>query len=119
MVRDKNGFETLLDRIKYYNDSLYSLLPKEETLTISRDVLASLIDSATAEQLSRLASSTTSVIRDNVFESRLSHHHQAISEVANLALQVRDKNISGEQSLWIDEQNITYDDDLLNDRSLN
>ena len=50
-IKDKSGFEMLLDRLRYYNDSLYCLLPKESINTITRDVLANLIDAATSERL--------------------------------------------------------------------
>ena len=62
-IKDKSGFDMLLDRLSYYNDSLYCLLPKESVNTISRDVLANLIDAATSERLLQYAAVASSSTR--------------------------------------------------------
>ena len=107
-IKDKDGFEKLLDRLHYYNDSLYSLLPKENINAIERDVLANLIDAATSERLlqyATVASPSARSIQDNFAVSQ----YRTIASAAMTSLQIADFNHLPPFDVWINETSISYD----------
>lgn len=107
-IKDKHGFEMLLDRLCYYNDSLYCLLPKESINTIERDVLASLIDAATSQRLQQygtVASPSARDIQDNVTTTQYS----TIASAAMASLQIADVDHLPPVNVWIDETSVSYD----------
>ena len=111
-LKDMSGFEMLLDRIKYYNDSLYSLLPKEDTRTIARDVLASLIDSATMERLSQLMAPTLPPSQGTLDGKKDNlDQYGTIAAAASTSLQVRSLDETLSSGMWIEEKAVEYDSD--------
>ena len=107
-IKDKDGFEMLLDRLHYYNDSLYGLLPKENINAIDRDVLANLIDAATSERLlqyATVASPSPRSVQDN-FAAR---QYATIASAAMTSLQIADVNHLPRFDVWINETSISYD----------
>lgn len=107
-IKDKHGFEMLLDRLCYYNDSLYCLLPKESINTIERDVLASLIDAATSQRLQQygtVASPSARDVQDNV----ATRQYSTIASAAMASLQIADVDHLPPVNVWVDETSISYD----------
>jgi len=93
-VKDKDGFGKFLEQLKYYNDSLYSLLPVEIGITITRDVLASLVGSASDETLLQFRS----LGRKEEKQLRRSSggkgaSYKGISSVASVALKIRYQSV--------------------------
>ena len=107
-IKDKDGFEMLLDRLHYYNDSLYNLLPKENVNAIERDVLANLIDAATSERLlqyATVASSSASSIQNNFAATQFT----TIASAALASLQIAGVNSPPRSHVWINGRSISYD----------
>ena len=98
----------LFDRLRYYNDSLYCLLPKENSNAIKRDVLANLIGSATSERLlqyATVASPSSRSIQDNF----VARQYTTITSAAMTSLQIADVNHLPPVDVWINETSISYD----------
>ena len=108
-VKGKDGFELLLDRLRYYNDTLYCLLPKDRINTITRDVLANLIDAVTSEKLLQYTAveshSAQSIIQNNSTISQ----YTTIASAALASLQITNVDHSPRVSVWIDKTSISYD----------
>ena len=107
-VKYKDGFEELLDLLHYYNDSLYSLLPKENINAIERDVLANLIDAATSERLlqyATVASQSAQSIQNHFAASQ----YTTIASAATASLQITDVDRLQPVNVWISETAISYD----------
>ena len=107
-IKDKDGFELLLDRLRYYNDSLYFLLPKESINTIRRDVLANLIDAATSERLLQYATVASPLAR-NIQDNFAGRQYTTIASAAMTSLQIADVNHLPPSDVWINETSISYD----------
>ena len=107
-IKDKDGFELLLDRLHYYNDSIYCLLPKESINAIKRDVLANLIDAATSERLlqyATVASPPGRSTQDNFATAQ----YTTIASAAVASLRITDVDRFPPANVWIDETSIRYD----------
>lgn len=87
-VRDKDAFSKLLEQLKYYNDSLYSLLPVETGITIMRDVLASLVALADDDTLQQFRS----LGREDEQRARPLSYKELYS-AANVALKIRNSTL--------------------------
>ena len=107
-IKDKDGFEMLLDRLHYYNDSLYGLLPKENINAIDRDVLANLIDAATSERLLQYATVASPTPR-SIQDSFAARQYATIASAAMTSLQIADVNHLPRFDVWINETSINYD----------
>lgn len=107
-IKDKHGFEMLLDRLCYYNDSLYCLLPKESINTIERDVLASLIDAATSQRLLQYGTVTSPSARD-IQDNVATPQYSTIASAAMASLQIADVDHLPPVNVWVDETSISYD----------
>ena len=103
------GLKLLLDRLCYYNDSLYCLLPKETINTITRDVLANLIDVAKLERLLQLTAVALPSGRDMVQNSHTAFRYMTISSAAMTSLQIANVDHSPPVNVWINEASISYD----------
>ena len=101
-IKDKDGFEMLLDRLRYYNDSLYSLLPKENINAIERDVLANLIGAAPSERLLQYASVASPSGR-SVQDSFAATQYTTIASAAMASLQIADAHPLPLFDVWINE----------------
>lgn len=108
-IKDKSGFEALLERIRYYNDSLYCLLPKDSIETITRDTLAKLISSATSERLLQYTAAVEPTESRSSINSLPPAQYATIASAAQTSLQVANCDQSSYDTIWIDEQSITYD----------
>ena len=107
-IKHKDGFELLLDRLRYYNDSLYSLLPKENINAIERDVLANLIGAAPSERLLQYASVASPSGR-SVQDSFAATQYTTIASAAMASLQIADAHPLPLFDVWINETSISYD----------
>ena len=107
-IRDKSGFEMLLDRLRYYNDSLYCLLPKESVKAIERDVLASLIDAASSQRLLQYAT-VASPSEERVQGNFTNPQYSTIASAAKTSLQMADVDPLPTVNVWFDETSISYD----------
>lgn len=108
-IKDKSGFEALLERIRYYNDSLYCLLPKDSIETITRDTLAKLISSATSERLLQYTAAVEPTESRSSINSLLPAQYATIASAAQTSLQIANSDQLSYDNIWIDEQSITYD----------
>ncbi len=109
VLKDKTGFETLLDRLRYYNDSLYCFLPKDSINTITRDVLANLMDAATSERLSQYAAAASPSARSSVQDKVAASQYTTIASAAMASLQIAGVSHSPSVNVWIDETSMSYD----------
>ena len=107
-VKDKGGFEELLDLLHYYNGSLYSLLPKENINAIERDVLANLIDAATSERLLQYAT-VASRSAQSIQNHSAATQYTTIASAATASLQITDVDLLQPVNVWISETSISYD----------
>lgn len=107
-VKDKGGFEELLDLLHYYNDSLYSLLPKANINAIERDVLANLIDAATSERLLQYAT-VASPSAQSIQNDFAATQYTTIASAATASLQITDVDHLQPVNVWISETSISYD----------
>ena len=107
-IKDKDGFEMLLDRLRYYNDSLYCLLPKENINAIQRDVLANLIGSATSERLLQYAT-VASPSGQSIQGNFAAPQYTKIASAAMTSLQIADVNHLPPFDDWINNTSISYD----------
>jgi hypothetical protein len=105
-VRDKDAFGKLLDQLKYYNDSLYSLLPVETGITIMRDVLASLVAFANDDTLRQFGSLGKQDEQDVGQGS-----YKELCSVASVALKIR-RSTPLEQVPKIPQTQIIEDSEL-------
>ena len=105
-IKDKSGFEMLLERIRYYNDSLYSLLPKDNISSITRDVLASLISSATSEKLTQYTTVIAPSISVNAPPVSI---YATIASAAQVSVQIANGHHPSPDDTLIDGLSITYD----------
>ena len=110
-VKDKGGFELLLDRLQYYNDSLYSLLPKESVYTITRDVLAELVVSSTSERLSQYVAAMPLSPQGEQVHPRSEAQYTTIASAAKTALDIAISQGPVSQDVWIEERAIRFDDE--------
>ncbi|KAF5553634.1 hypothetical protein FMEXI_2283 [Fusarium mexicanum] len=106
-IMDKEKFNELLQQLKYYNDSLYSLLPREIGFTITRDVLAILLASASQDSLEAYRSLGTS--RESVISSGSMDQYKVISAVASVALKISGQNPNADEVLVIPRNEIQPD----------
>lgn len=111
-IKDKSGFEMLLDRLRYYNDSLYCLLPKESINTITRDVLANLIDAATSERLLQFTAMASPSLRCNFQDNFAASQYTTIASAAMTSLQIAGVDLSPPLNVWINEASISYDGEV-------
>ena len=109
-VKDQKGFEMLLDHIRYYNDSLYSLLPKESAKAIAADVLANLMETATSERLLQYSSLAAQGLEGPDHNWASIFRYETISSAANVSLNIREAHPSS-LDLSIEEKYINYDGD--------
>ena len=107
-IKDKDGFEVLLDRLRYYNDSLYCLLPRENINAIKRDVLANLIGAATPERLLQYAT-VASPSRRNIQDNFAAIQYTTIASAAIASMQIIDVDHFPPANIWINETSISYD----------
>ncbi|PNP55393.1 hypothetical protein FNYG_15520 [Fusarium nygamai] len=86
-IKDKDKFSELLEQLKYYNDSLYSLLPREIGVTITRDVLAFLVASASDNSLLQFRSLGRK--EERLASPGGANRYGGISSAASIALKIR------------------------------
>ena len=108
-IKDRSRFELLLERIRYYNDSLYSLLPKESIDTITRDVLANLINSTTPERLTQFRTVATSLAPSEPLVTSICTQYAKIASAAEFTLHIANSEAQSPDDVWIDERSIAYD----------
>ncbi|CZR43994.1 uncharacterized protein FPRO_13802 [Fusarium proliferatum ET1] len=106
-IMDKEKFNDLLQQLKYYNDSLYSLLPREIGFTITRDVLAVLVASASKDSLEVYRSLGTS--RESLVSSGSMDQYKRISSAASVALQISGQSPKVDEVLVIPRNEIQPD----------
>ncbi|KAG5752878.1 hypothetical protein H9Q70_004513 [Fusarium xylarioides] len=104
---DKEKFNELLQQLKYYNDSLYSLLPREIGFTITRDVLAVLLASASKDSLEAYRSLGTS--RESLISSGSMDQYKVISAAASVALKISGQSPKADEVLVIPRNEIQPD----------
>ncbi|MCJ1334245.1 hypothetical protein MMC10_010953 [Thelotrema lepadinum] len=108
-IKDRSGFEMLLERIRYYNDSLYCLLPRENVSTITRDVLANLIGSATTGTLAQYTVALKRSESALSAESSLSSQYATIASAAQVSLDIANGKTLPPDDLLVIEESIAYD----------
>ncbi|KAF4458099.1 hypothetical protein F53441_107 [Fusarium austroafricanum] len=106
-IMDKEKFNDLLQQLKYYNDSLYSLLPREIGFTITRDVLAVLLSSASRDSLEAYRSLGTS--RESLVSSGSMDQYKSISAAASVALKISGQSPKADDVLVIPRNEIQLD----------
>jgi hypothetical protein len=109
-VKDKEGFQKLMEQLRYYNDSLYSLLPIEVGLTITRDVLASLLVSASDQSLLQFRALGKKTQRGN---GEAKGSYDDIGSAATVALMVRYQTTEAVPILPDDEIHLDSDSSAL------
>ncbi|KAG4261535.1 hypothetical protein FPRO03_11552 [Fusarium proliferatum] len=106
-IMDKEKFNDLLQQLKYYNDSLYNLLPREIGFTITRDVLAVLVASASKDSLEVYRSLGTS--RESLVSTGSMDQYKRISSAASVALQISGQSPKVDEALVIPRNEIQPD----------
>jgi hypothetical protein len=106
-IMDKEKFNELLQQLKYYNDSLYSLLPREIGFTITRDVLAVLLASASKDNLEAYRSLGTS--RESLVSLGSMDQYKVISAAASVALKISGRSPRADDILVIPRNEIRPD----------
>ncbi|OAK94608.1 hypothetical protein IQ06DRAFT_79624 [Phaeosphaeriaceae sp. SRC1lsM3a] len=113
-IKDKDGFEKFLGLLRYYNDSLLSILPKSDASTISRDLLAFLIGSADQERLAQLTKTYAMSKPSGRSSDRFGHDfssYKSIASAAEISLNLNSQGTILETSMEIQEDTISYDSD--------
>ncbi|KAK4113105.1 hypothetical protein N656DRAFT_844674 [Canariomyces notabilis] len=90
-IRDKDAFEKLLLDLKYYNDSLHALHPPEIAITLSRDTLGSLIQTASPEMLENFGRLNSAEVSCLPYKPREAAIFQSLPQTASIALAIHKK----------------------------
>ncbi|KAL2678734.1 hypothetical protein Neosp_009485 [[Neocosmospora] mangrovei] len=106
-IKDKDKFGELLEQLKYYNDSLYSLLPREIGVTITRDVLAFLVASASDSSLLQLRSLGRK--EEKLASPGEATRYGGISSAASIALKIRHQTMKEDSITVIPKSEIHLD----------